>query len=170
MFLVSVVVESLYHIMHKLSNFLFFRLINANKIECIKPDTFSGLASLNLLWVLLLENTFLFQLFSDENFWSFPRKIGFLKCELSYLLFMLYLQSGSNVHWKYKPRDMIWYLGDKKLYFHCNVVSAQPRVNIMRFELFIVFQVALWQQHPNSTKWHFLRHDFSANTVSIKYF
>ena len=50
----------------------------------------------------------LLQVFSDENFWSFLRKIGFLKCELSYLLFMMYLQSGSNVHWKYKPSDM-WY-------------------------------------------------------------
>lgn len=27
----------------------FCRLINANKIECVKADTFSGLASLNLL-------------------------------------------------------------------------------------------------------------------------
>ena len=95
-------------IMHKLSNCLFFQTDQCQQDRVHQARHFLGTCISQPFVSFHSEYISLLQVFSDENFWSFPRKIGFLKCELSYLLFMMYLQSGSNVHWKYKPSDM-WY-------------------------------------------------------------
>ena len=114
-------------IMHKLSNWLFFRLINANKIECIKPDTFSGLASLNLLWVFYSENIFPFQLFSDENFWVFSWKLDFWN--VNSLIYYLSCICSQDLTFIGNTSVTIWYVWYKKLCFHCNVVPAQSKYN-----------------------------------------